>query len=99
MNSVIDLETAVNATFYSILNEIQLSNLNFKIQVTPFAAHITLKKSALLDRNGNHAIPSPLSPPILYLLEKAQQEIFMLREENSQLKAALCDSNNEKCSA
>ena len=93
MNSVTDLEMAVSASFSSILNEIQLSNLNFKIQMTPFAAHITLKKSALQDRNGIYAIPSP---PILFLLQAGQQDILNLKHEIFELKTAICDSNKKK---
>ena len=43
MNQLTDLKMAVDATFSSILNEIQLSNLNFTIQLTPYAAYATLK--------------------------------------------------------
>ena len=42
-----DLTMAVNSTFSSILNDIQLSDLNFKIEMTPFAAIITLKKTVV----------------------------------------------------
>ena len=37
MNQFSELKMSVDATFSSILNEIQLSGLNFKIQVTPYA--------------------------------------------------------------
>ena len=72
MNSNSDLEMVTNASFSSILNEIQLSNINFKIEMTPFAA-----------------IPSP---PILFLIQQAQQEIFSLRQENANLKADVDNS-------
>ena len=81
-----DLEMAVSATFSSILNEIQLSNLNFKIEMTPFAAIVILKKSVLRDKNGYPAIPSP---PILSLLQQSQLVISTLRNENAQLKASI----------
>lgn len=81
-----DLEMAASATFSSILNEIQLSNLNFKIEMTPFAAIIILKKSVLRDKNGYPAIPSP---PILSLLQQSQLVISILRDENAQLKASI----------
>ena len=81
-----DLEMAVSAAFSSILNEIQLSNLNFKIEMTPFAAIVILKKSVLRDKNGYPAIPSP---PILSLLQQSQLVISTLRNENAQLKASI----------
>ena len=74
---------AVDATFSSILNEIQLSNLNFTLQITPFAAYITLKKSVLTDQNGTKAVPSP---PVLFLLQQAQQRNADLQEVNARLK-------------
>ena len=85
MNEVTEFKMAVNSTFSSILNEIQLSNLNFSMQMTPFAAYITLKKSTQKDQNGISAIPSP---PVLFLLQDAHREINSLKEENARLKDA-----------
>ena len=78
-----ELEMAVNNTYASIVNEIQLSNLNFTIQMTPFASYITLKKSVQKDINGLPVMPSP---PLLLLLQKAQQQILHLENENSRIK-------------
>ena len=74
---------AVDATFSSILNEIQLSNLNFTVQITPFAAYITLKKSVIKDQHGAKAFPAL---PVLFLLQQAQQTIHDLRELNNRLE-------------
>ena len=84
MVPVTGLAMAINTTFSSILNEIQLSNLNFSIQMTPFAAYITLKKSVQRDLNGDCAVPSP---PLLSLLQRAQQETLNLQNENNQLRS------------
>ena len=92
MSQITDLKMAVDATFSSIINEIQLSNLNFSLQITPFSAYITLKKSVIKDQNGNQAVPSP---PILFVLQQAQQTIQELREENEQLKIK-CDATEKK---
>ena len=86
MSQVSELKMAINATFGSILNEIQLSNLNFSIQMTPFAAYIILKKSTQKDLHG---VPANPSPPVLYLLQQAQQEHLALQDENCKLKVAL----------
>ena len=83
MNGVTDLKRAVDATFSSILNKIQLSNLNFTVQITPFAAYITLKKSVIKDQHGAKALPAP---PVLFLLQQAQQTIHDLRELNNRLE-------------
>ena len=86
MSPVSDLEMAINAAFGSILNQIQFSNLNFAIQVTPFAAYITLKKSVQKNING---VPATPSPPLLEVLDQAQQEILRLQDKNSQLKSEI----------
>ena len=83
MVPVTELTMAINTTFDSILQEIQYSNLNFSIQVTPFAAYITLKKSVQKNLNGDVASPSL---PIHVLLRRAHQEILQLQNENNQLK-------------
>ena len=86
-----DLEMAASSCFSSILYEIQLSNLNFKIEMTPFAAFIILKKTVVKDKNG---LPANPSPPILFLLQQAQQVIEDLRNENEQLKAIINNHGN-----
>jgi hypothetical protein len=60
---------ATKAPFSSILNEIQVSNLNFKIELTPFAAMITLKTSAIKNQKGIFAIPTT---PTYLLLQQAE---------------------------
>ena len=54
--------------------------------MTPFTAYITLKKSVQKDVNGVSATPSP---PLLYLLQQAQQVILQLQDENSKLKTSV----------
>ena len=51
--------------------------------MTPFAAYITLKKSAQKDLDGNHVLPSP---PLLFHLQHVQQDVSRLQKENSELK-------------
>ena len=74
---------ATDATFSSILNEIQVSNLNFKIELTPFSAVITLKKTAIKNSKGSSLTPSV---PSLILLQKVQQE-------NLELYRKICNLN------
>ena len=89
MNEVTELRMAVDATFSSILNEIQLSRLNFFLQITLFAAYITLKKSVIKNQYGIQAVPSP---PFLFLLQQAQQTIAELHEENKRLKIEIIEA-------
>ena len=86
MSSITDLTMAINTTFGSILSQIQLSNLNFNIQMTPYAAYITLKKSVQTDLNG---VPSNPSPPVLLLLQRVHQEHLAMQAETHELKVAL----------
>ena len=93
MVRVTELKMEINSTFTSILNEIQLSNLNFSIQTTPFAAYITLKKSVQKDLNGDYATPSP---PTLLLLQETQRQLLYLQNENYSLKSTVA-ALEKKC--
>ena len=88
MNEITDLKMGIDAVISSILSEIQLSNHNFTLQITPFAAYITLKKSVLSDQNGIKAVPRP---PIIFLLQQAHRKNAELQEENEKLKIK-CDT-------
>ena len=83
---------AANATFASILSEMQLSYINFAIKVTPFAAYITLKKTVQKNLNGNLTTPSP---PLHFLLQQTQGENQNLREEISHLKSCVNSIENK----
>ena len=85
MDPITDLTMAINSTYSAILSQIQLSNLNFSIKMTPFAAYITLKKSVQKDLHG---VPSSPSPPVLFLLQQIQEEHRALQAENYKLKVS-----------
>ena len=93
MDAVTEFTMAVDTTFNSILNEIQLSKLNFAIQITPFAAYITLKMSTQVDKNGAHAIPSP---PLFQMLQQAYHELSAVKEDNAHLRQTL-KLTEQKC--
>ena len=40
-------------TFHEVLNMIQFSGLNYKMEISPFSATIHMKNSAVTDKNGN----------------------------------------------
>ena len=85
MSSVTDMTMAINTTFGEIINQIQLSNLNFSIQLTPFAGYITLKKSVQKDLDG---VPLSPSQPVQFLLQQAYRENQAMKVENYDVKAA-----------
>ena len=56
-------EMLASQTFDDILNSVQRSNLNFQIQVSPFSAYISLKKSLVKDKSGSLLPPQRPTPP------------------------------------
>ena len=57
-SAVSDLSPTMIAehTFDSILQQVKNSNLNFQLQLSPFSANISLKKSPIKDQAG---VPIP----------------------------------------
>ena len=80
--------------FNNILNNIQSSNLNFCLQLSPYSANISLRKSFLTDKSGNVLLPDQVFPAettdddIAALVSKN----FRLEQENSTLKKYLKNS-------
>ena len=93
MSSDSELTMAVNATFNSIVHEIQLSNLNFMVNMTPYAAYITLKKSTQVDRNGSPLSPSP---PVVCQLEQAVRGKYEAEMQIIRLKGAIEELTKDK---
>ena len=54
---------AASRTFHSILEQIQCSNLNFQLQISPFSANISLKKTPIKDKSGALVPPLPSCLP------------------------------------
>ena len=57
-----DLNPTMLATFDNIIKQILSSNLNFQIQISPFSANISLKKTPIKDKLG--APMNPLRPAL-----------------------------------
>ena len=57
-NSNSDVTMAANNAFANILSCIQSSGLNHKIQMTPFSANISLKKSLIKTLSGSPFVPT-----------------------------------------
>ena len=67
--------------FDRILQEIQTSNLNFQLQVSPFSAQISLKKSLVKDRNGSCRLPPSESS-----FTRSESEFLTLQREKMQVE-------------
>ena len=82
----------VSNAFDNILHQIQKSNLNFQLQMTPFSAIISLKKTVVKDKAGNpikssESCTSETSDTISSLASTA--ELTSLAIKNGQLEKNL----------
>ena len=59
--------------FKNILQQIESSNLNFKLEISPFSAVISLKKSFIRDKSGNLLSSNPSETPALHRLDEENQ--------------------------
>ena len=66
---------AAYKTFDQILECVKSSNLNFCLQLSPFSANISIKKTAVKDKSGVPLIPRFHAPDLLekLVLEKLQR--------------------------
>jgi hypothetical protein len=46
-----------SSTFDAIIKQIQTSHLNFHLQISPFSAIISLKKTLIKDKSGTFLLP------------------------------------------
>ena len=77
-------------SFENIVQQIRSSNLNYKLQLSPFSANISLKKTPVKDMSG-----APLILPCIYTTEniiKLEAEISKLKHEVYNLKNDLANS-------
>ena len=74
-----------------VLSQIKNSNLNFKIQESPFSIHVSIKKSFITSKNGD---PLHFNRHFEDLSEAASQNKKLLKE-NENLKDALEENKTE----
>ena len=89
-------------TFDKILDVIQRSNLNFQLQVSPFSAYISLKKSLVKDRSGSFLQPPPITPLLSpTLVDDVAKHLARIDELESdlQIQKNSCENAVEKCKA
>ena len=88
--SDLDSTMAAKRTFDGLLSQIQASNLNFHLQLSPFSASISLKKSLIKDEFGNTLLP-PCPLPSDEPNQHVEHEDSLLLAENDHLKQELVD--------
>ena len=77
----LDYTNMANSLFNDILHRIRCSNLNFQLQISPFSAHVSLKKTFIRDKLGNMLPPSASVLPVddKYLRNLEYQNKLLLK--------------------
>ena len=73
-----------SGTFQNLIHQIQTSSLNFKIEMSPFSACITLKNSFIRDRKGKAVIP----------LKPHQENVRKIKPESDDTAKKLVDQES-----
>ena len=66
---------AASESFETILNQVKKSNLNFRMDLSPFSAVIYIKKSLIKDRSGTCRIPPTPDSVILHRVNSENQDL------------------------
>ena len=83
---------AASETFDTLLKQVQTSNLNYRIEQSPFSAVISLKKSLLKDKSGNFLMPPQ---PDSVLLHQAKVDNHALVQKIYQLENVVNSIKND----
>ena len=60
-------------TFYHLLEQVQKSGLNFHLQVSPFSAVISVKKSFITDKSGKLIMPAPRNENVKGIIDRNEK--------------------------
>ena len=92
MNRTINSDSALTPTmiaykqFDHILKQVQNSGLNFQLQVSPFGALISLKRSLVKDKRGNVINPSSsLILETLYNKENLAHLLYLMTAKKNMI--------------
>ena len=82
-----DVKMVATKTFEDILNTIKNSNLNFHLQLSPFSAKISLKKSLVCDKFGSPLLPNLVDDgkPLIERNHQLELEIVQLESRYESL--------------
>ena len=81
---------AASTAFNNIINLVQSSNLNFKLQLSPFLANISLQKTLVKDKSG-----FPSLPHMTQSESTDSAEVAALAAKNSKLENELNQKEQE----
>ena len=82
-DSDFDLTMLATKSFHHVINEVQSSCLNFQLQISPFSAVISLKKSLIRDMSGKPILPT------LSKHDSSKEHIEALEAKNLELEKKL----------
>ena len=95
--SVSDCDPAMLAktVFNDILEGIQMSNLNYQLQLTPYSALVSLKKSFVKDKFGKFLFPTKSMNPGESLRYETYEPIDQIDSLNQKLQEMQTRSKND----
>ena len=102
MQESIDSDVKTNSTmlasqaFNFILEQVQSSCLNFQMQISPFSAVISIKKSFIKDKLGNMLLPPPPDSSENFLRDKNIQLEKDVTDLTKKYEAVVHDCENAK---
>ena len=86
-----NLAMLASNAFEQIIDQIRSSNLNFHLQMSPFSAQISLKKSLIVEKSGIFRLP----PNCAVETPKLESDIELLAAKNNQLEKDLKNLKSE----
>ena len=84
-----DLTMVADKAFDDLINGVKNSKLNFHLQLSPFSAYISVKKSLQKDKTGAPVVPSLECEEMKKLLYKNKDLEYKLKRTNNELELAL----------
>ena len=84
--SASDMKMAASTAFTNILDQVKSANLNFHLQLSPFSAIISLKRSLVKDQSGSHLLPPPTPSDLESENRYLKKKILDLEKETTSLR-------------
>ena len=83
---VTDVKMLANATFNEVISQIQDSCLNYTMQITPYSAMISIRKSFLTDRSGSTVMPFKAQESVVTVEKKYLETVDDLKRAREKIQ-------------
>ena len=93
-----DVTMAASKKFDSIIHQIEKSGLNFRLEVTPYSAFISLKKSLVKDKSGSPIFPLHTVGSELGSVSSKSEDSLLLKIESLEAQLRKADDRYEDMS-